>query len=488
MAIGNQIQKENKKESKGIKEMEQVKPNKMGSAPLRRLILSMSLPAMFSMLVQSMYNVVDSYFVAKISENALTAVSIASPVQMLMISVGVGTSIGINSLVSRRLGEGKFQDADRAATHGILLGILNWVIFALLGVFLSNFFFESMTSNPEIIDMGSQYVYIVTIFSMGMFIEVNTEKTLQATGNMIYPMVFQLIGAVTNIVLDPIFIFGLLGMPAMGIAGAAIATVAGQILAMIVSTIIIFTRSHKVHITFKGFRLNWNTIRDIYAVGFPSMIMQSIGSVLITIMNLILGGFNDTAIAVYGVYFKLQSFVFMPVFGLTHGVMPIMGYNFGAGNRKRLLSTLKIGCVIALMILGIGMVIFMVFPEQLLGIFDASEQMLEIGIPALRTIALSFLGAALGILFSTLFQAVGKGTFSLIISVLRQLVIIVPAAVLLSQIGLRYVWFAFPIAELLSLAASILLFWNLYRTKLIHIPSSTTDTVSEQNISVSESI
>lgn len=427
------------------------------------LILSMSLPAMFSMLVQALYNVVDSYFVAKLSENALTAVSLVFPIQNLLIAVGVGTAVGINSLISRRLGEGRREEADRAAAHGIILGLLNWVLFALFGLFCSRLFIGAFTNTAEVVEMGTQYMSIVCIFSIGIFVEVNIEKTLQATGNMIYPMVFQLIGAVTNIVLDPIFIFGMFGMPKMGVAGAAVATVAGQILAMIVAAVVIFLKEHEVTISFRGFRVNWNTVRNIYAVGFPAIIMQSIGSVMVMGMNAILIAFTETAVAFFGVYFKLQSFVFMPVFGLTQGVMPIMGYNYGARKKARLMSALKIGSVIALVIMACGMALFWAIPDGLLTIFNASEQMLAIGVPALRTISLCFLPAALGILFSTLFQAVGHGVSSLIISVLRQLVILLPAAFLLAQIGLQPIWYAFPIAEGFSLLASILLFVRMYR-------------------------
>lgn len=444
-------------------ESKQLQQNKMGSAPMLGLILSMSLPAMFSMLVQALYNVVDSYFVAKLSENALTAVSLVFPIQNLLIAVGVGTAVGINSLISRRLGEGRREEADRAATHGIILGLLNWVLFALFGLFCSRLFIGAFTNTAEVVEMGTQYMSIVCIFSIGIFVEVNIEKTLQATGNMIYPMVFQLIGAVTNIVLDPIFIFGMFGMPKMGVAGAAVATVAGQILAMIVAAVVIFLKEHEVTISFRGFRVNWNTVRNIYAVGFPAIIMQSIGSVMVMGMNAILIAFTETAVAFFGVYFKLQSFVFMPVFGLTQGVMPIMGYNYGARKKARLMSALKIGSVIALVIMACGMALFWAIPDGLLTIFNASEQMLAIGVPALRTISLCFLPAALGILFSTLFQAVGHGVSSLIISVLRQLVVLLPAAFLLAQIGLQPIWYALPIAEGFSLLASILLFVRMYR-------------------------
>lgn len=436
--------------------------NKMGTAPILPLIISMSVPTIFSMLVQAMYNVVDSYFVAQISENALTAVSLVFPIQTMLISFAVGTGVGINSLVARRLGEKQQGEADSAATHGILLGILNWVIFALFGLFFSRMFIQSFTSVPEILEGGVQYLSIVCIFSFGVFIEVNIEKTLQATGNMIWPMIFQLIGAVVNIILDPIFIFGLLGVPKMGVAGAAIATVIGQILAMIVSVIVIFVKNHEVRLNFHHFRINWMTIRNIYAVGFPSIIMQSVGSVMIMGLNAILISFTETAVALLGVYYKLQSFVFMPVFGLTQGIMPIMGYNYGARKKQRLNSTVKIGSYIALAIMAVGTLLFWVIPAQLLGIFNASTEMLRIGVPALQIISLCFIPAALGIVFSTVFQAVGKGTYSLFISLLRQMVIILPAAYLLSKIDLLAVWYAFPLAEAFSLAASVVIYVRLY--------------------------
>ncbi|HIS50582.1 MAG TPA: MATE family efflux transporter [Candidatus Gallacutalibacter pullistercoris] len=441
---------------------------KMGTAPMLPLIISMALPAMFSMLVQALYNVVDSYFVAQISEDALTAVSLAYPIQMLLIAFGMGTAVGINSLISRRLGEGNQEAADSAASHGVLLGILNWVIFALFGLFFTRSFFEAYTSAENIISMGSDYLSIVCIYSFGLFIEANFEKTLQATGNMIWPMIFQLTGAVTNIILDPIFIFTL----DMGVAGAAIATVIGQIAALVFSSIILLTREHAVKIHFRSFRFDWQTVKQIYIVGIPAIIMQAIGSVMTLAMNAILVAFSKTAVAVFGIYFKLQSFVFMPVFGLTQGLMPIMGYNYGARNRKRMLSCLKIGCVIGLLIMAAGTVLFWAIPDQLLMIFEASDEMLRIGRPALQYISLCFMPAALGILSSTLFQAMGRGFYSLIVSILRQLVVLIPAAWLLSLISLTAVWFAFPIAEVFSLITSVLLFLNLYR-KIIRNLSAT---------------
>ena len=448
--------------------------NKMGTAPVARLILSMSLPAMFSMLVQSLYNIVDSIFVAKIGESALAAVSLAFPIQTLMIAVAVGTGVGINSLISRRLGEGDRKAADRAASHGIILGAISWAVFALLGVFFSRPFFQMFSTNGAVIQAGADYLSIVTILSLGIFVEISVEKTLQATGNMIYPMIFQLIGAVINLILDPILIFGLLGFPAMGVAGAALATVLGQIISMIYSLYIVFRKDHEVTIRLKGFRFHARTVKDIYTVGAPSILMQSIGSVLNIGLNAILAGFSEAAVSVLGVYYKLQSFVFMPVFGLNQGVMPIMGYNYGARNRKRVLDALKWGCIIAVCIMAVGCVLFMGFPQLLLGMFNPTAEMLEIGIPALRTISLCFLPAALGILASTLFQAIGMGSRSLIISILRQVVIILPAAYLFSKISLASVWYAFPLAEVVSLLVSILFVWQVYRLKLRHLDDEAT--------------
>ncbi len=443
--------------------MGEIRENKMGNTPMLKLIVSMSLPAMFSMLVQSLYNIVDSAFVAQLGEGALTAVSLAFPIQMLIISVAVGTGIGINSLVSRRLGEKNQAEANSAATHGILLGLFSGIIVAILGLLFTRFFFECFTNDKTMIDMGYSYIIIITTLSFGSFVQINIEKTLQATGNMIYPMIFQLVGAITNIILDPIMIFGLFGFPKLGVSGAAIATVIGQIFAMLLSLYVVFKKSHDVHITFKGFKLNFRTIKNIYAVGFPSMVMQSIGSVLIVGLNSILITFSDAAVSVLGIYYKLQSFIFMPVFGLTQGVMPIMGYNYGAKNKHRLLSALKIGSVIAILIMLIGTILFMSIPDKLLMIFNASEQMLEIGVKALRTISLCFVPAAIGIMFSTLFQAIGQGHKSLYISILRQLVIILPAAYLLSKIGLYYVWYSFPIAEVFSLMVSVIFLSMIYK-------------------------
>jgi putative MATE family efflux protein len=424
----------------------------------------MSVPAILSMTVQALYNIVDSYFVSQISEKALTAVSLVFPMQSLLIGVGVGTAVGLNSLISRRLGEKHQEEADSAATHGIILGIFNWILFFLIGLFFSRPFIQCFSSDAALVKMGTQYMSIVCMASLGVFIEINIEKILQATGNMIYPMVFQLIGAVSNIILDPLFIFGLIGFPKMGVAGAAAATVIAQTLSMAVALTVLFTKDHAVTIQFHGFRLNPRTIRNIYSVGFPSIIMQSIGSVMAVGMNAILIAFTPTAVAVFGVYFKLQSFVFMPVFGLMQGVMPILGYNFGARKRSRLMKAVTISTVTALAIMTAGTVVFLAVPDRLLRIFNATQNMLDIGIPALKTICLSFIPAAVGISFSNVFQAIGHGFSSLLISVLRQMVVLLPVSFFLARFGLSYVWCAFPLAETVSLIASVFIFIHLYRT------------------------
>lgn len=442
--------------------------NRMGTAKMLPLILSMALPAMFSMLVQALYNVVDTYYVSQFSEKAMSAVSLAFPIQNLQIAFAVGTAVGVTSLISRRLGQGRRDEANSAAAHGILLGLLTALVFAVYGAFFTTPFFRMFESDPEIVHMGDQYISICCIFSFGSFVVVMIEKILQATGNMFWPMIFQLVGAVINILLDPVFIFGMFGLPALGVTGAAVATVAGQILSMVFSVIILVTRSHAIHISFRGFRPHWDTVKSIYAVGLPAIVMQAIGTVMNMAMNGILAGFSTAAYTVFGLYFKLQSFVFMPVFGLTQGLLPIMGFNYGARNKKRLLSALYNGCAIALVIMAAGMLLFLLGPAWLLGIFNASEELLAIGVPALRIICSCFLFAALGIVSSTLFQAVGKGTYSLIVSLMRQLVILVPAAWLLARIvgEVNAVWWAFPIAECVSLAASVVFYLRLYKREI----------------------
>lgn len=452
--------------------MEQKKQNKMGTRPILPLILAMSLPAMMSMLVQALYNVVDSYFVAQVSESALTAVSLVFPIQNLLIAVAVGTGVGLNSLISRRLGERNQKDADSAATHGLLIGLLNWLFFALLGIFFSRTFFTLFTANPEIIATGESYMSIVCIGSVGCCVSINIEKTLQATGDMIHPMLSQLLGAITNIILDPLFIFGIGPFPQMGVAGAAVATIIGQIASMLYLLFVLFTKKHGVSVVLRGFKPTLSMIKNIYAVGFPAIIMQSIGSVMVVGMNAILIAFSETAVAFFGIYFKLQSFVFMPVFGLNQGLLPIIGFNYGARSRHRVTQTVKWGSIIAVIIMASGTILFWALPAELLGIFNASEQMLAIGVPALRTISLCFIPAALGIVFSSAFQALGKGFSSLFISILRQLIVILPVSLAFAVLthDLTVVWYAFPIAETFSLIASILIYAKLYRNVLMGLP------------------
>lgn len=428
----------------------ELKRNKMGTEPVLKLIFTMSLPTMFSMLIQALYNVVDSIFVARVGDNALTAVSLAFPLQMLLIAVGIGSAVGVNSLISRLLGQGEKKQASDVAAHGIIIAFAAWVIFLLLGLFAMKPFFGMYTDVEEILNYGVDYGSVVLIFSFGFAFEVMIEKELQATGNMLFPMLFQLVGAVTNLILDPLFIFGIGPFPRLEVKGAAVATVIGQIASMIFAVCVMFIGKHEIHISFKGFRLRAYYLKNIFAVGVPAMIMQSISSFMVLALNGILISLSQAAVSVLGIYYKLQSFVFMPVFGLNQGVMPIIGYNYGARNRKRLLSAMKWALCIATVIMTVGTIVFMAAPKQLLMLFSDSQDILDIGVTALRTISLCFIPAGMSIIFSTVFQAVGKGLSSLLISVLRQLVFILPIAYVLSKFGVDYVWAAFPIAEVFS--------------------------------------
>ncbi|MEG1943558.1 MAG: MATE family efflux transporter, partial [Angelakisella sp.] len=378
------------------------------------------------------------------------------------------TGVGLNSLVSRRLGEQNQKSADLAATHGVLLGVVNGLFCALLAIFATKPFFRSFSDDPALVELAVQYGEVILLCSFSVFISINLEKILQATGNMMDPMKIMLIGTVTNLVLDPIMIFGLLGCPAMGVRGAAIATVIGQLFSMLFALWVCVDkkRTHRVTITMRGFHIHWKTVGDIYKVGLPSIVMQSIGSVMVAGMNMILIGFSQAAVSVLGIYFKLQSFIFMPVFGLTSGVMPIMGYSYGARNRKRLMASLWYGLGIAAVIMTIGTVLFVTLPAQFLAIFSADSEMLRIGIPALRIISLCFIPAAAGIMISTIFQAVGMGMQSLVISVMRQILIILPLAAWLSQFGVFYVWFAMPAAELIAFVVAVTYFRHIYKTQI----------------------
>lgn len=445
--------------------MEQ-KENKMGYMPISKLLISMSLPIMISMLVQALYNIVDSIFVAQLGEDALTAVSLAFPVQSIMISVAVGTAVGLNSLISRKLGQKRQEEANQAATHGLILAFLSYIIFALFGLFGSKIYFHAFSNNPTVIDMGVRYISICTIFSIGVFLQITSERIMQSAGITIYNMITQLIGAIVNIILDPILIFGLFGVAKCGIAGAAIATVMGQIIAMVLSLYFNYRKNHDVRIKIKGFSFDLYLVGEIYRVGAPSIVMQSIGSIMTMGLNIIIAS-SQAAISVLGVYFKLNSFIFMPVFGLTNGMIPICAYNFGAKKKERVLAAVKDSLIYAAVILTIGMMIFLAIPDKLLMLFNASPEMLRIGVPALRFISLSFPLAAVGIVLSSLYQALGEGIYSLIMSVCRQLVVILPLAYLLNKFfGLTMLWASFAIAEVISLVICLFLYRRCYKKHL----------------------
>ncbi len=437
---------------------EVVQGNKMGTMPEFKLLMNMSVPMIISMLIQSLYNIVDSIFVAKISENALTAVSLVFPAQSVMIAVATGTGVGVNSLVSRRLGEKQFEDANKTANVSMLLAGLSYLVFLLVGVFGSRFFFAVQTDNAEIISYGTTYMMIVCSFSFGIFYDIMFERLLQATGRSIHTMVMQLSGTVINLVLDPILIFGYLGAPKMGMAGAAVATVAGQIFGMLLGLVFNLKVNKEIRLSFRQMRFYGKIIKEIYAISIPAILMQSIGSVMVFLMNKILLGFTTTATAVFGVYFKLQSFVFMPTFGLNNGLIPIVAYNYGAKKRERMVNTMKYGMIFAAIVMAVGFALAQIIPGPMLRMFDASEQMMGIGIPALRIISFSFIMAGISIVASGVFQAVGRSMNSLVMSIIRQVVVLLPVAWLLARTGnLDAVWLSFPIAEVVGFVTSLVL-------------------------------
>ena len=444
--------------------------NKMGVMPVNKLIISMSLPIMISMLVQALYNIVDSVFVARVSEDALTAVSMAFPIQNLMIAVGAGTGVGVNALLSRSLGAKNYERVNKIAENAVLLLVLSYLVFLAVGLFLVEPFYRSQTDIESIITYGKEYLTICCCLSFGVFLQITFERLLQATGRTVYTMITQGTGAIINIIMDPILIFGLFGFPKMGVAGAAAATVIGQIIAGIMGIIINHKRNPEVRIQMKGFRPDREVIGQIYGIGVPSIIMQAIGSVMNYGMNRILISFTSTATAVFGVYFKLQSFVFMPVFGMNNGIIPIIAYNYGAGKKERVIKTIKSSICYIVTIMLIGLLVFHVFPERLLQMFDASDSMLSIGIPALRIISLSFIFAGFCIACGSVFQALGYSVYSMFNSVARQLVVLLPAAYILAQFGnVNLVWWAVPIAELMSLTMTIIFMIRINRKVISHI-------------------
>ncbi len=453
--------------------------NKMGVMPVNQLLLNMAIPIMISMLVQAFYNVVDSYFVSQLSQDALNAVSLAFPVQNLMIAVSVGTAVGVNALLARSLGQGDREKVNRTAVNGVFLMALSCLVFVVLGLTCSRLFYTVQTDIPGIISYGSDYLTIVCSLSVGLFFAVLMERLLQATGQTFYTMIAQAVGAITNIILDPILIFGLGPFPKMEVAGAALATVIGQMLGCCVSIFFNATRNPEVTMSFKGFRPHGQTIREIYSVGLPGIVMQSIGSVMVFGMNQILIAFTDTATAVFGIYFKLQSFFFMPVFGLCNGMVPIVAYNYGARKPDRIIKTVKLAIMYATILMAVGFTVFQLVPGPLLDMFrseeDAAGNLLTIGISALRTISFSWLLAGFGIICGSVFQALDHGVLSLTTSLVRQLVVLLPVAFLLSRIrGLEAVWFAFPIAELFSATLCAGFMRRVYRRDILPLRTQET--------------
>lgn len=443
--------------------------NKMGTMPIRKLLISMSLPMMASMLVQALYNIVDSIFVARVSEAALTAVSISFPIQNLMIAFGVGIGVGVNALLSKSLGEGDQPRAQRIALQGIFIEVICCAIFILVGIFAMDLFFRGQTADAEIIALGKDYLSICCIFSVGLFAQLIFERLLQATGRTVLSMISQCAGALINIIFDPILIFGVswLGIPAMGVTGAAIATVFGQIVGGIVAIVLNVRRNRELDFRFRGFRPDGKLCGSILFIGIPSAIMGAIGSFMTYGVNKILFAFEEvgkTAAAVFGVYFKLQSFVFMPVFGLNNGMVPIVSYNYGAKRPDRITQTIRLSAIYAVAIMAAGVAVVQLIPDKLLLLFDASEQMLTIGVPALRIISTCFVFAGFSIVCSSVFQALGNSIFSMIMSITRQLAVLLPAAYILAHaFGLHAVWYAFPIAEFVSLALSIIMLSHTYK-------------------------
>ena len=431
--------------------------NKMGTMPESRLIVTMSFPIMLSMLVQALYNIVDSAFVARISEDALTAVSLAFPVQLLMIAVATGAGVGVNALLSRRLGQKKQAEADAVAVNGVFLSVCFWLMFAVLGLLFGRAFIAAFTDVPAVVDMGTSYVTVVTVASCGVFLLFVAERLMQATGNTVYHMITQLIGAVLNCVLDPLLIFGLAGFPALGTTGAALATVISQITAMAIGFFINIKFNHDVHLRVRGFRPDAEILGGIIRIGLPAAVQQSLMSVLTVGLNRILMPFSQTAVSFYGVYYKLQNFLFMPVYGLNNALIPMIGYNFGAQNRRRIERITRYALYLAVGIMAAGTVLFEALPVPLLRLFDASDAMLAIGVPGIRTIALSFCFAGASVILSGCMQGLGRGGESLWVALVRQLIVVLPAAVLFAQVSLNAVWLSFPLAETAGFVLAVLL-------------------------------
>lgn len=447
-----------------------MKENKMGTMEVRRLILTMSLPIMISMLVQALYNIVDSMFVARVSEAALAAVSLCYPIQMIMVAVACGTGVGINALLSRYLGEKKREKASQVAMHGLFCAICNWLVFAVIGLFFSEAFLRLFSDDVQIIMMGISYMQICTICSFGVFVQITYERIMQSTGNTIYNMVIQGVGALINIILDPIFIFGLGPVPALGTAGAAIATVIGQIVAMFLGIIITQKKVREIQLSVRGFHIDGMLMKAMYRIAIPAILMQSIMSFMTVMMNMILAPFSEMAVSVFSIYYKLQQFVFMAVLGMNNALIPILSYNYGANQMERIRESIRFALWMSCVIMAIGTVVFQLFPTQLLYLFDAKEAMLSIGIPALRTISVSFVFAGISMVLCSVFQALGSPNHSLLVTLLRQMVILLPLAYgFSSAFGLDMCWWSFPITEVLCALLSLYLLRSVQKRVLLQL-------------------
>jgi putative MATE family efflux protein len=444
----------------------------MAVQPEGKLLFGMGAPLAVSMMIQAVYNIVDSIFVSYLGENALTAVSLSFPIFILMISAAVGTGVGINSLISRRLGAKRHEEAEQAAGNGFTLMLISMLVFVLFGIFGTRPFMRAYTTNPETLEYGVTYLSIITTCSVGLFMQIYCERIMQSQGQNFYVMLVQISGAVFNLIFDPILIFGLLGFPKLGMAGAAIATVGGQILAMLISFVLIFSKKNEVRLRAKNLRLKGPVVKEIYTVGAPSIILQALGTVMTLALNGILIAYTETAVAVFGVYFRVQSIAMMPLFGMTNAAMSIIAFNYGAQNRKRVMRTWRLALIAGLVMMLVMVVLIMLLPDQILGLFQATDEMLRIGRAALTIIPIGLVLAPVSIVCSVMFQAVGNGSYSMYLSLARQLLVLVPAAWLLSRIfhEVTAVWWAFPIAEVVTIIIALFMFANIYNTRIRTMP------------------
>ena len=450
--------------------MEEAKQNPMGTKSISSLIFTMGCPPIISMFVQSMYNIIDSIFVAKLGENALTAVSLAAPIQYCILAVSVGVGIGMNSYISRSLGANNIDEANNTVTHSMILSFIHSLLFIVLGLLFIQPFFRAFTDSEEIFTLGCNYTYIVVLLSFGLFFQITFEKIFQATGNTLMPTISQAIGAIANIILDPIFIFGWFGVPRLGVTGAAIATIIGQMISFLILLVFFIKSDSMLKMDLKRFKFEFHIIKEIYAVGIPSALMISISSLLTIVLNFVLVKFSNTAVSVYGIYYRLQTFIAMPVNGLVQGMRPIIGYNYGAKNRDRIFEALKISLMVSFTIMLIGFLLFMFMPRQLMSMFSASENMMNLGVQTLRIISLGFLFSAFSLIISAMYESIGKGTYSLVISLLRQCVIIIPVCMIFyKSIGLTGIWITLPVSEIVAAVACFGMFLNTCRKDPVFI-------------------